>query len=98
MKTFIIVLFFTLVGCSTPKFTYSDNQKTDIGKIVKISFLGDKFYRTTFIQTEKTDVQIDGKIRRLNNGDQCYIVEKNGGRDLYLIVEGNDKVWEINHY
>jgi hypothetical protein len=97
MKTLTFLLVLTILSCGAPKNVYTKEQKHYAGKVIDYTYLkGAVGYVTTFVRTDSLDLQVEGKIRGDKDGKKCYILEKDGGRELYFLIEGSEKEYKIN--
>lgn len=80
---FVTVLF--LMACSSSVKT-TKNEEGYVGKIESVTYLGKMDSKVTYVVTSKTEVQLEGKVKKLKTGRKCFIVKKSDGRD-YLLVE-----------
>jgi uncharacterized protein YcfL len=83
---FLFVTMLFLIACSSSIKTTTENESGYVGKIESVNYLGKIKSKVTYVVTTKTEVQLEGKVKKLKTGRKCYIVQKSDGRD-YLLVE-----------
>lgn len=82
MKKFLLILFAgLLLSCASTLKVKNDIDY--VGKTVSDKYL--KEINITYVQTTKTEINLDGKVKHIKNGKKCYVITK--GNKSYLLID-----------